>query len=391
MTGYMDRIYLTTNSSVDSKYGLLSVGADDIPTFHGQINGDLIQINPVTGSVIAAQRGTSPASVYRYAQLGNGTVEQMDASNELGANASDIAISVDGQMAISMGSGNGEGYSIYDLEPGDLAAANGAWMTDTNPKSAEFSPSGALFGATNSADLMVFDSKRHVLLAEYDVDESACGLGTDSLFDVKFSADGLSVLAKLVCGPDAEKTALFFYPIPDEETPSPAPELTQDEIAEGEVGEHYLLNESGDYHAESATSVYLADQTNNRIVHLDITTSEELNSYELNARPKLMKYVEASNSLYISFEVAKKLVKLDLATGDITEIETDGAVLSIAEMGPTVFYTTRAPLLNFNLYKLDALDAPEFLGLILGDLIEYNPTTNELMAVATGFTPGNLS
>jgi len=110
-----------------------------------------------------------------------------------------VAISPDGQqLAVVAGSGNGTGYTIFDIIASDLTTTNGAWDTGSYPTSAEFSPNGSLFATSDGTDLQVFDA----------------GLSYDDLLDVPFSSDGAYIFAKAVCVFDKEKSVLFAMPAP---------------------------------------------------------------------------------------------------------------------------------------------------------------------------------
>jgi len=212
LTSHAGRVYYTTDNGFYTS-SLYSIASDDTISSHGSVNGSLIELNPVSGEVVAVNPGLSPATIYRYEVDSAGFVIELQSSRDLGSNARDIAFSPDGEkLAIATGSGNGSNYTIHDILASDLTVSNGAWDTGPYPNSADFNGTGTLFAATNNDNLVMFDANAHTFINRHYLSERKCGLNYYDVGHASFSNDGEYVFVKMTCGRNDEKTVLFYFP-----------------------------------------------------------------------------------------------------------------------------------------------------------------------------------
>jgi len=215
MSAYGDRLYYTVESGIAYRWDVHSIGDADLVSTHGTVQGDLIQLNPVTRELVAARTGSSPASIYRYSFSAIDLLVEEQFSRDLGSNVRDLAISKDGlHLAALAGGGNGAGYTVHDIQASDLTVSNGAWDTGNYPTAGDFSDSGELFAASNNDDLFVFDANAYTVIKEHVTFDSHCGLSYYELNEVLFSEDDQHIFTKLECGFDNQRSVVFFYQKP---------------------------------------------------------------------------------------------------------------------------------------------------------------------------------
>jgi len=382
------RVFFTTATPDEEKFSISSVGADDIVFSHGEIDGDLIVVDPVANKLISIARNIKETKIARYAEDVSGNLVREEGIITKGANATNAAISIEGRLAITMESSGQSLIGVKDYNPASLLAPYGAWHTSLGLTSVGFSPDGKLFGATSSSSLAVFDSTRHLPMEYHDIDRGLCGSSAHEFSDVSFTADGSHIMGKLSCiGDEGRNSVLFYYPIPNADTPSLVPEVEQDEIADGEVRDYYRFNEIGDYYVQSANKVFVADKTENKLLVIDITSGTETASYELDARPMHLEYFENTDTLYIGFDVAAKIVKIEFATNAVTEIMIDGAVESMSGYSTELFFTTERYGPVYYLRSLDSNNTTTDHGIVEGNLVAVNPQTGEIIIAERGQTP----
>ncbi len=379
-----DRVYYTADEAPGSLIiakALHSIGDDDELTYHGMVNGDLIEINPVSGEIYAV--GTkSTTIVHRYAMDSSGMVTELQSNRNFLGNARDLSASPNGdKLAVSTASSIHNGWAISDLSTSDINITNGAWVVGLSPGTGEFSASGELFASTNLHELKVFDANRHNLLITYDLDTNICSLNDPNIEIVRFSADSKAVFARQVCGNNDEKSVLFFVESPEIPDPAPAPVIPAAEQTSKD-GTMYWWQDIQSYYAQSIKSVYIADGHKNQIVHLDVDAQAVLNYFELDAKPYELAYIESTNSLYVSFAMAEKLVKINLNTGAQTEVRLDSRALSLGSNGDLVYFVTRYPVhldILYNLNSMGSDDMPVSHGEIAGSAMKVNPLNNEFI------------
>lgn len=174
------------------------------------MDGAPIRYNNVTGEIVAATFGLSPASLYRYGFDDAGELVELQALRSGGGNGQALAISADGEhLALASGGGNGPGYTIYDFSPADFSVVHGEWNTGAYPSGAAFSLDSKLFAASNYDEFLVFDVDTHVELMR--VPAASCSYGSISTVD--FSRGGKLVFARQVCGFDDDTGRIFVSKI----------------------------------------------------------------------------------------------------------------------------------------------------------------------------------
>jgi hypothetical protein len=157
----------------------------------------LIRYNPARDEIVVGDAGYSPSYLWRYGFDASGTLTQLQELREGGSNGTSLDLSPDSQHLVFVsGGGNGEGYSIYDFDPGDLTQVRGEWVTDAYPTSAGFAPDSTMLAASNVDSLILFDVSSHEELARYT--PGTCWL--DSFNDVSFEPGGELVFSRQNCG-----------------------------------------------------------------------------------------------------------------------------------------------------------------------------------------------
>jgi len=382
LAAHKDRVYFSSaNATFVTDSELYSVGSDDIVQYHGGINGELIELNPITDEVISVETDRFSAA-HRYSFDAAGTVVEQQVTDDLAADTVDLALSPDGQqLAVVSASGNGEGYTIHDFSGLDQGITNGAWDTGENPGSADFSPSGTLFAATNNSDLLVFDAARRTLISSIEIDVDDCPQYYDVLGKARFSIDGESVFVNLTCGSSGEHSTLFYYPVPSVPTPIAQPALTTNPASIGQL--HYSLGLAGSYYAKSLSSVYVADQTNNRVIHTNVDADIDLAYFDLTDQPAELVFLASTNTLYVSLRAAGKLVKINLDSGLVSEIPIAARAVSMHAHNDRVYFTVNVTSQNFALYSVGSDNLPALHGEIKGATISVNPISSEIIAVST--------
>ncbi|MEK6741996.1 MAG: PKD domain-containing protein [Nitrospirota bacterium] len=168
--------------------------------------GHLLAYDPVHGQLFSA----NSYDLVRYSFDPNlKTLTQVESLTGYCSNGEDLAISPDGEhVAYACGGGNGPGYSIYDFSSTAMGYIYGAWETGAYPASVAFDPSGAYVAATDTNNILIFDTSTHVLLQTYPVDLSDCS--SPGLSRVRFSRGGNIVFAYAFCGFWSNSGKLFW-------------------------------------------------------------------------------------------------------------------------------------------------------------------------------------
>lgn len=109
--------------------------------------------------------GISPSSLYRYVyDETNYSLAFAQYVWNFGSNGRDLSISKDGNhAAFCCGGGNGNGYTIFDVNSSDIDIINifGEWYTDAYPNSADFSHDNNYIVTYNCSDIQLFDISTH--------------------------------------------------------------------------------------------------------------------------------------------------------------------------------------------------------------------------------------
>ncbi|MEN2773457.1 dockerin type I domain-containing protein [Acetivibrio clariflavus] len=126
----------------------------------------LIEYDPIYNNLFFADSGTSPSSLYRYSF--NEVTKELKIEqkiNNAGGNARDMNISNDGKhLVLCCGSGNGDGYTIFDFDATNLERKFDEFDTGAYPNSGAFSNDGNYFIASNGSKLLLFDANNHSLI-----------------------------------------------------------------------------------------------------------------------------------------------------------------------------------------------------------------------------------
>jgi len=174
------------------------------------------------------------------------------------------------------------------------------------------------------------------------------------------------------------------------EVPEPVVEVVVP-VPEPVVDGHYVLGQSGEFYAMSAESIYVANQVDFSVDHVNPHTDTVIESFPLLDMPTLVEYVEATNSLYVGAAGIGVIEKIDLDTGAQTQIGIDGEVKSMAAKADRLYFTTESALLKeWDLQSIASDDSITAHGIIKGDLILPNPVSNEIIAVLSATSPAKV-
>ncbi len=117
-------------------------------------------------NLVLGVKGSIPSSLYRYVY--NESTNSLSSAQDVwdfGGNGQDLAISKDGRhVAFCCGGGNGNDYTIYDVDSSDITNIFGEWNTNAYPTSAVFSHDNRYVVTTNSSDIQLFDLNAHTLV-----------------------------------------------------------------------------------------------------------------------------------------------------------------------------------------------------------------------------------
>lgn len=167
------------------------------------------------GQLLLGVADLSPSALYRVAfdaDAGTLTLGQM--RRTLGSNGLDLAVSPDGtRVAFSCGSGNGMGYTIFDVDSRNLDTSRGEWNTGAYPTSAVFSRDGQRLLATNRDDLILFNASTHAEIRRVEIDERACSAA--SVRRVALSRGGRLAFAFADCEADRSGGYLYWWVLPE--------------------------------------------------------------------------------------------------------------------------------------------------------------------------------
>jgi DNA-binding beta-propeller fold protein YncE len=141
------RIYVLSPDGYDSDLSILDMDNGDVLSLTG-IGGSSIVIDESSEVIFTANRGLSPATLYKYSVSSD--QQKLLQSIRTGGNGKKVAISPDGaHVVLPCGGGNGPGYTIYDFDAGNLDNVFGEWDVGTYPTGAAFSPDGSIFFGIN--------------------------------------------------------------------------------------------------------------------------------------------------------------------------------------------------------------------------------------------------
>ncbi|HYX38332.1 MAG TPA: hypothetical protein VE954_34960 [Oligoflexus sp.] len=124
-------------------------------------------------------------------------------------NVSVLVLSPDGsQLAAPAGGGNGNGYSVFDFNSGNLNEKNGEWNVGAYPSGAAFFTKKDLFAALNHDAVKIFHKTTHALINEIKLDKSECGYSNSLGMSVSRQEDLVFVSSQ--CGFDRDSGVVFW-------------------------------------------------------------------------------------------------------------------------------------------------------------------------------------
>lgn len=161
----------------------------------------------VNNNLFLGVRGMSPSNLYRYSfNTEDNTLEFKETTRDLGSNGQDLVVSKDGiHVAFPVGSGNGSGYTIFDIDSTNLNNYFGEWKVGAYPTSAFFSNDSDYIVATNRYDVKLFTVDTHNLIRTIDVNGRS-----GNIREVYFSR-GDKIIYVATSGPSTGMNRLYFY------------------------------------------------------------------------------------------------------------------------------------------------------------------------------------
>ena len=233
MTGSNERVYYSVGGDFGDKV-LYSMDAQGNERTYGGIPGNLIAYNPNLNEIVnvGASSSSYPRELIRYGFNESGQMERrqtVDAESGASPYAStsfttNLSISSDGQqMAIGTYSYTGESSNdqpILDIQPDNIQASNGAWLSDGSVSWVEFSPNNrylvAVYGSFDRLEpsVSVYDAQSKVKL--FDKLLPACRIDFNSQLQAGFTSDSRHIYTHVGCGDfDSTRSVISFTRLPD--------------------------------------------------------------------------------------------------------------------------------------------------------------------------------
>lgn len=130
--------------------------------------------------------------------------EKVDAGN-----VAVLVLSPDGkQLAAPAGGGNGNGYSVFDFNPGNLKEKNGEWNVGAYPSGAAFFTKRDLFAAHNRQTIKIFSKTTHALIKDIPIRSQDCSYADAKGMAVSRQENLVFVISQ--CGFDRDSGAVFW-------------------------------------------------------------------------------------------------------------------------------------------------------------------------------------
>jgi hypothetical protein len=130
--------------------------------------------------------------------------EKVDAGN-----VAVLVLSPDGkQLAAPAGGGNGNGYSVFDFNPGNLKEKNGEWNVGAYPSGGAFFTKRDLFAAHNRETIKIFSKTTHALIKDIPIRSQDCSYGDAKGMAVSRQENLVFVVSQ--CGFDRDSGAVFW-------------------------------------------------------------------------------------------------------------------------------------------------------------------------------------
>ncbi len=160
----------------------------------GQADGTLLAITDSSGDILTGDEGISSATLKSWGISGS-SITELSVQRDYGGNGQFLVTSPDeASLIYAMGGGNGTGYTMFDINPGNISAYAGEWNSGAYPRYAAFSPDDT-YVYTYGDGLKIFNrSYVHVGTVPYDdsvntSDKSLFTTNSDGTVLVIFSFD----------------------------------------------------------------------------------------------------------------------------------------------------------------------------------------------------------
>ncbi|HEX3032992.1 MAG TPA: hypothetical protein VHS59_12295, partial [Bacillota bacterium] len=154
----------------------------EVNTYNLGQKADFLAYNKGLSNLILAEQGTSPSSLIRCAyDPVSKSLSLVQQVRDMGENGRELTISNDlKHIAFAAGGGNGEGYTIFDIDSSNLTNNFGEWNTGAYPTAVAFSPDNQYLIASDSHQIQVFDMNTHVLLKSKTLSTGIVGVSRGS-------------------------------------------------------------------------------------------------------------------------------------------------------------------------------------------------------------------
>lgn len=172
-------------------------------------NAGLIEYDKNNNNLFIADRGVSPSSLRRYSFDETTNELKFEQGLPMGGNGIDLSISSDGKHVILCSSGgNGNGYTIFDVDATDIEKKFGEFVTDAYPTSGAFTYDEKHFVASNGWNLLLFDASNYNLITSMNYE------GSPGVYDkVLFSRGNRLIIDVIEDRIYYFKNPLYEYPI----------------------------------------------------------------------------------------------------------------------------------------------------------------------------------
>jgi S-layer homology domain. len=131
--------------------------------------GDLYAFNAKYNYLFIGNTGTSPSTLWKYSydpRTGALSLVKESEHGSFGSNGQDLKLSPDGEhLVFCNSSGNGQGYTIFDINPHDFNQRYGEFDCSPYPHSGCFSQDNKYFVARNHDSIKLFDVNTHALIS----------------------------------------------------------------------------------------------------------------------------------------------------------------------------------------------------------------------------------
>ena len=150
------------------------------------------------------------------------------------------------------------------------------------------------------------------------------------------------------------------------------------------------LVKAGGFFAENVESLYIANQQDETLDHINPVTGEVLHSNALDHIPTLVQYDASSNSLFVGLSGVGEMIRLNLQNHQHSTITIAGEVQSFTVLNDRLFFTVEQSSNKWDLYSIGSDNALVSHGIVGGNLIMGNPSNGEIIAAMSGTSPASV-